>query len=151
MARILAALLLLANAIPLTSQQDMEVKKVEDSLLAPCCYTQSIGVHTSPIAGQMRLEVTEMVASGKSESEIIGHYKALYGERILIIPDGGTGALLFALPLIIFLGCSGILLLFMHKMLRKKACSCVVPQLALSDTAWEAIHAEIESETGESN
>ncbi len=33
--------------------------------LAPCCYTQSIAVHGSDIAAQMRSEVAEMVAGEK--------------------------------------------------------------------------------------
>jgi cytochrome c-type biogenesis protein CcmH/NrfF len=59
-------------------------------------------------AEQMRREVTEMVASG-SENEILGHYKALYGERILIVPDGRTGKILFSLPVVAFLVYSGML------------------------------------------
>ncbi|HTQ59284.1 MAG TPA: cytochrome c-type biogenesis protein CcmH [Candidatus Solibacter sp.] len=150
MARILVALLLFSNALPLTLQQSAELKKVEDSLLAPCCYTQSIAVHTSPVAAQMRQEVAEMVASGKSEAEIIGHYKALYGERILIIPDGSAGVVLFVLPVAVFLVSLGILLLFLRKMRGKCTASPPGPALAEFDPAWDAIRAEIERETGES-
>ena len=65
---------------------------MESRLLAPCCYTQSIAVHGSDIAAQMRSEVAEMVAGGKTEEEIVSHYRNIYGERILIVPDGLTGS-----------------------------------------------------------
>jgi cytochrome c-type biogenesis protein CcmH len=95
MSTIAAAVLLFSSAVPLTPQQTTEVKRLEDSLLAPCCYSQSIARHMSPEAEQMRHEVIEMVASGRSQNEILEHYKALYGERILIVPDGRTGRVLF--------------------------------------------------------
>ena len=77
---IAAAVLLLATAVRLTSQQITEVNRLGDALLAPCCYSQSISRHVSPEAEQMRHEVLEMVASGRSENEILEHYKsALWG------------------------------------------------------------------------
>jgi cytochrome c-type biogenesis protein CcmH/NrfF len=151
MKEFLAALLLFSNMHPLTLQQSMEVKKVEESLFAPCCYTQSIAVHTSPIAQQMRQEVTQMVAAGKSETEIVAHYKTLYGEQILIVPDGRTGVLLFLFPFAVFLGASGILVLSVRKMLRKKTGSFVGPVPDMPVSKWDAIRAEIDRATGESN
>ncbi len=151
MKEFLAAVLLFSSMHPLTLQQGMEVKKVEESLFAPCCYTQSIAVHASPIAGQMRQEVTEMVAAGKSGTEIIAHYKTLYGEQILIVPDGKTGVLLFLLPLAVFLGASAILVLSVRKMLRKKTGSFAGPIPDMRGWKWDAIRAEIDRATGESN
>jgi cytochrome c-type biogenesis protein CcmH/NrfF len=66
----------------------------------------------------MRGEVTGMVAQGMSDQEIIAHYKAIYGEQILIVPDGRTGTILFAVPLVVFLLALGILLLVLRRMLR---------------------------------
>ena len=117
---IVAAFLLVSSVAHLTSQQTAEVNRLEGSLLAPCCYSQSIARHMSGEAEQMRHEVTEMVAAGRSENEILEHYKALYGQRILIVPDGRTGKILFALPGIGFIVCSGILCLFLRKALKAK-------------------------------
>jgi len=146
----LAATLLLSSAVAqLSPQQAAEVKKVEESLLAPCCYTQSIALHSSPVAEQMRHEVTDMVASGKTEAEIIGHYKALYGERILIVPDGRTGEVLFAFPVAAFFSCLGALLFFLRKMLQRKPDFGLGPPASARGPAWDAIRTEIERETGE--
>ncbi len=49
----------------------------------------------------MRSEVTEMVMEGKSEPEIISYYKTEYGESILAVPDGRTGTVAFAIPIIV--------------------------------------------------
>jgi cytochrome c-type biogenesis protein CcmH len=108
---------LLANITSLTTAQRAEIKKVEEKLLAPCCYSQSIARHPSDIAEQMRAEVAEMVAEGKGETEILNHYRALYGERIIAVPDGKTGQLLFALPVGAFLSGIVVLIFFMRKML----------------------------------
>lgn len=54
------------------------------------------------------------VIGGRSDQEILEHYKALYGDRILIVPDGRTGQLLFALPVVVFIVCSGTLLFFLR-------------------------------------
>lgn len=101
----------------LTSTQQATVRKVEASLLSPCCYSQAVGQHMSDVAEQMRQEITQMAAAGEGETQIVDHYKALYGERILIVPDGETGKVLFALPVIIALALSGVLVLFLRRML----------------------------------
>ena len=78
-------------------------------LIAPCCYTQSVDVHSSEIAETMRQEVATMVFNGRSEQEIFEHYKSIYGERILMIPDGSMGRDVLATPLTMFALGSGFL------------------------------------------
>jgi cytochrome c-type biogenesis protein CcmH len=146
---IAAAVLLLSSAIHLTPQQTTEVNRLEESLLAPCCYSQSISRHMSPEAEQMRHEVTEMVASGRSANEILEHYKALYGERILIVPDGKTGKVLFSLPVVAFLACSGMLFWFLRRMRKAKADSHSEEEWRQRYPNLAAIREQIERETGD--
>ena len=146
---IAAAVLLLATAVRLTSQQITEVNRLEDALLAPCCYSQSISRHMSPEAEQMRHEVLKMVASGRSENEILEHYKSLYGERILILPAGRTGKVLFCLPVVAFLLCSGILFWLLRKMLKAKPDFHSAEEWRQRYPNWAAIREEIERETGD--
>jgi cytochrome c-type biogenesis protein CcmH len=82
---------------PSTALQS-RIRKIEGRLMAPCCYTQTIDVHESEIAQQMRGEVTQMVLAGQSDEAIINHYKAIYGEGILAVPDGASGSLVFSIP-----------------------------------------------------
>ncbi len=94
-----AVALLLASVVqPLTPAQSREVERIEHRLMAPCCYTQSIADHMSAEAEQMRKEVAEMAATGIGEAEIVRHYKNVYGERILIVPDGVLGRVAFLVP-----------------------------------------------------
>ena len=92
--------------------------RVEQRLLAPCCYSQPVGQHLSAEAAEMRIEIEAMAASGQSESAIIEHYKQQYGERILVVPDGGTGRVLFILPLAALILLSTILVWALRRMVR---------------------------------
>lgn len=90
-----------------------------------------------------------MVANGRNEHEISDYYKALYGERILIVPDGRTGQVLFALPVVAFVVCLGALLLFLRRAIRVRRYCCADLAVSERGPTWDAIRAEIERETGE--
>ena len=64
----------------------------------------------------MRQEIEEMAASGESEAAIITHYKAQYGERILVVPDGGMGRVLFILPVAVVIFLLAILVSVLRRM-----------------------------------
>jgi len=96
--KLLIGLLLAANLTSLTPSQIATIHRLEDKLMAPCCYTQTIREHQSEVAEQMREEVTQMVSDGKSEKEIIAYYKTKYGETILVTPDGAAGKIIVAVP-----------------------------------------------------
>ena len=93
-------IVVLVSSTSLSTTQRSLIRHVEERLLAPCCYRQSIALHGSDIAEQMREEVTDMVAEGESEEEIVRHYRSLYGDSILIVPDGVTGRILFDFPIV---------------------------------------------------
>jgi len=117
----LALILLTSSAGILTLPQRDVAARVEERLLAPCCYSQAVGEHRSAEAAQMREEIEQMAAAGQSEAAIIEHYKAQYGERILVVPDGGLGRVLFTLPLIAFVLLSTVLISVLWRMLRARA------------------------------
>lgn len=138
-------LFVLMTPASLTNTQADEIRKVEKSLLAPCCYTQSIAEHGSDIAVQMRSEVTEMVADGKSEEEIVNHYRNIYGDRILIVPDGLTGRILFTLPVAISVLACLVLFASFRRMLRPvtNQRDSKIQRLALNDALREKLEREI--------
>ena len=103
------ATLLIASALTPTADQARTIVKLEDKLMAPCCYSQTIRVHMSMEAEQMREEVTDMVLSGKSEQDIIKYYKAKYGETILVVPDGKAGQIAYGVPILVALSAFGLL------------------------------------------
>ena len=149
MRTILVAMLLL-NVTSLSDTQKSEIRQVEERLLAPCCYTQSIAVHGSEIAGQMRAEVTEMVVHGRTENEIVEYYRGLYGDRVLVVPDGVTGDILFSIPVIIAVFGCFVLLLRVRKMLRSAQENQFLAEGQTRHVIDKALREKIERETGES-
>lgn len=144
------ALLLATTATPLTPQQSITLRKVEGDLVAPCCYSQSIALHMSREAAEMRDQVTLMVEDGMTEQQIIDHYKAMYGERILTVPDGITGELAYTLPVLaVILGLAG-LSLFIRQAMRPLALDKKTPHLKTTEASHKLILERIRSEVGES-
>jgi cytochrome c-type biogenesis protein CcmH len=142
--------MVLVNVASLSNTQKSEIRKVEERLLAPCCYTQSIAVHGSEIAGQMRAEVTEMVVQGRTENEIVDYYRSLYGDRVLVVPDGVTGDILFSIPVIIAVfGCL-VLLPCLRKMLRSGRANQFLAKGQTRHVINEALRETLERESGES-
>ena len=67
-------------------EQKARVERIEDAVLAPCCYTEPVSRHQSEIAVKMRLEIAKWVAMGKTDQEILDAYAAQYGRKVLVDP-----------------------------------------------------------------
>jgi len=76
-----------------------KAREIEDNLIAPCCWSQTVSQHYSEVSEQIRKEVRAMVEAGKSRDEILDYYVAKYGERILAAPRArGFNVLAYVLP-----------------------------------------------------
>lgn len=62
------------------------VRSVDQRLFAPCCWRESVGVHESEIASQIRTEIRSLAREGRSEDDIVRIYAAKYGPRIVRVP-----------------------------------------------------------------
>ena len=90
----LTALLLFALAAPFVvsaagetpDEQKARVRRIEDAVLAPCCYTEPVSRHQSEIALKMRIEIANWVAAGKTDREILDAYVQQYGAKVLVDP-----------------------------------------------------------------
>jgi cytochrome c-type biogenesis protein CcmH len=114
------SLLFVGMLLP-TPDQDRRINKLEDSLMAPCCYSQNIREHMSMEAAQMRDEVSKMVLSGKSDQEILAFYVGKYGETILVVPDGIAGMLAFGVPIGVALMTAGIAAFYVSRSVRRRS------------------------------
>ncbi len=99
----LSLLMLCVPAAAFTAMPDPQnealVREIEDNLIAPCCWSAPVSQHFSEVSDQIRAEIREMVAAGKSREEIMDHYVAQYGERILATPrPSGFNILVYILP-----------------------------------------------------
>jgi cytochrome c-type biogenesis protein CcmH len=94
-----------------------EEREIDDQLIAPCCWTQPVSQHYSEVAEKIRNEVHEMVSAGKSRDQILDHFVAQYGERILARPRAkGFNALIYLLPWASLLLGAGLVILLIKKM-----------------------------------
>lgn len=98
-------------AAPLLPAEDLATaRKIQERLVAPCCWQENLATHRSPEAASLRAEILQQIDAGRSESEIVEHFVARYGERILREPRGFRSTLLSVIPwLALGLGCLWIL------------------------------------------
>lgn len=104
------------RAEDLTSQQEALVRATEEKLIAPCCFRQTLAEHRSELAETLRGEVRLMVARGATGQEMVDHFVAKYGERILATPRaGGFNLLAYVMPALSLGGGLVLLLLFVRR------------------------------------
>lgn len=105
----------LALAAGLLAQTGPEARKrieaLENRLLAPCCWAETIAGHRSEVALQMKAEIAAFVAEGRTDRQILDHYKQQYGERILVEPEGARWWVMNVVPLSM-LGCGVLVVAF---------------------------------------
>lgn len=96
---VLGALLLLV--LPAVAVTDLEsrAREIDNKLMAPCCGANTVREHDSGAAMQMRAEIRQMLADGKTEKEILDHFVGIYGEKILALPEArGFNLLAYLIP-----------------------------------------------------
>jgi len=83
-----------------------EAAELEGRLLAPCCYKQTLDIHASPLADQVRDRIRRRAEAGEAIEAIEADLVKEFGEKIRAIPRAGfltpmgvslTGAGIFAL------------------------------------------------------
>jgi cytochrome c-type biogenesis protein CcmH/NrfF len=67
-------------------EQKVRIERLENAVLAPCCYTEPVSRHQSDVAVKMRIEITKWVAAGKTDPEILDTYVRQYGSKVLVDP-----------------------------------------------------------------
>lgn len=103
---ILGALLgnaILTCAADPTPQQREKIQRLENAVLAPCCYSETVSRHNSEVAIKMRAEIAAWVLEGKSAREILDTYKSRYGLRVLAEPEGLTWWWLTPVPWVVLI------------------------------------------------
>jgi cytochrome c-type biogenesis protein CcmH len=94
-------LLALLSLIPGdAAEQQARIARLENRLLAPCCYQEPLARHRSDTAAAMRAELRALVGQGKSDREILGFYQQRYGKRVLVEPEGAAWWVMGVVPLL---------------------------------------------------
>jgi cytochrome c-type biogenesis protein CcmH len=68
-------------------EQRARIQRLEKAVLAPCCYTETVGQHQSEIAIKMRVEIANWVAQGRTDEESLDTYAKRYGAKVLVDPN----------------------------------------------------------------
>jgi cytochrome c-type biogenesis protein CcmH len=83
--------------------------RLEQALIAPCCFHQTVAEHRSPESDAVREDVRRRLEAGESEASILAFYEQRYGERILAAPHlSGFGLLAWLTPGVVLLGAAGL-------------------------------------------
>lgn len=61
---------------------------IEGRLMAPCCWTQTIDIHDSPVSLSMRHEIRRRLRNGESAEAIQASFVERYGAKIMAVQDG---------------------------------------------------------------
>ena len=61
---------------------------IEGRLMAPCCWTQTIDIHGSPVSLSMRHEIRRRLRNGESAEAIQASFVERYGAKILAVQEG---------------------------------------------------------------
>ena len=81
-----------------------------ETIKCPTCQGQSVADSSSPAAKNIRTEIVRRMAAGQTDQEIRGGIVATYGEDLLLTPPrSGVGALVWFLPVALFVGAVGAL------------------------------------------
>jgi cytochrome c-type biogenesis protein CcmH len=106
-----------------SSGRQRRIEKLENSLLAPCCWAEPVARHRSDVALEMRGEIVQFVAEGRSDREILDFYKQKYGSRVLVEPEGARWWWMHVVPLaVLALGLLAVLML-LRKWLKPRPAS----------------------------
>ena len=134
MSRRMCVFVLALAAVPAPSpKQYARILHLENSLMAPCCYTQTVAIHGSDVAIEIRHEIVQMVLAGQTDSEILNHYKELYGPQILVEPEGGFRTVLYCLPVTVAVVGVLLILAFLRYAIDNGKSRICLPPLATKD------------------
>ena len=96
--RAFLAVLLLAAIAPTAAAQsgaatddpelESRARALEGRIRAPCCWNQTLDIHSSEISQELRHEIRQRMRAGDTADEIQADFVARYGERILAVPPG---------------------------------------------------------------
>jgi len=106
-----------AVAAPAPAALEAEAKKIEQMLIAPCCWNQQVSLHQSPAADEIKRFIRTALADGKTTQDILDVYVAQYGDRILAEPPArGFSRLIYVAPWVFLFGSVGLVVIVIRRL-----------------------------------
>jgi cytochrome c-type biogenesis protein CcmH len=82
-----------------------QVQRIAAGLHCPICKDLSVADSPAPLAQQMRQQIDQQLAAGRSPDDIRAGFVAAYGDSVLMSPPRhGLGGAAYYLPLAVLLG-----------------------------------------------
>jgi formate-dependent nitrite reductase complex subunit NrfG len=135
---LIAILPMLLSASDSPSGRRARIEALEETFLAPCCYSEPISRHRSEVALQMKAEIARWVDEGKSDRDIIDTYKQRYGTRVLVEPEGSQWWWMHVVPWAVLLLGLAFTVLLMRRMSGRKGLPPAAGAADLpSDREWD--------------
>ena len=94
---------------------------LSERLIAPCCWTQTLDIHDSPLATSLRVEIQERLSRGEGESSIEEDLIFRYGEQMRAVPKGGDARLIVPAVVFALMATSLVGLLWLARKWRKRS------------------------------
>jgi cytochrome c-type biogenesis protein CcmH/NrfF len=135
---LIAILPVLLSASNPPSERRARIEALEETFLAPCCYSEPISRHRSEVVLQMKAEIARWVEEGKSDRDITDTYKQRYGARVLVEPEGSQWWWMHVVPWVVLL----LGLAFTIQWMRRRSALRSPPQAAgvadgIPDQEWD--------------
>lgn len=146
-ARLLVALALVAGAAAAQDRAlDDRLKRLETELRCLVCQNQTLADSNAPLAEDLRREVRELAASGKSDGEIRAFLVARYGDFVLYDPPvKATTWLLWFGPFALLVGGVGAWIAIVRR--RKAGAAAAADAPAVTADAVERARAMLRDES----
>ena len=114
-----------------TSEQ---VQRIAAGLHCPICKDLSVADSPAPLAQQMRQQIDQQLAAGRSPDDIRAGFVAAYGDSVLMSPPRhGLGRTAYYLPLVVLLGGALVVVLLLRRWRRPSVVDGPEPEAVAPD------------------
>ena len=114
--RMLLFIAFMAFSLPGIANDEQRIRQLEEKLRCLVCQNQSLADSGAELAGDLRKQVRDQVAAGRSDDEIIEFLVQRYGDFVRYEPPfKATTALLWIGPFVLLLAATGFLVFALRR------------------------------------
>jgi cytochrome c-type biogenesis protein CcmH len=108
--------LLVLFSVAGNASDEQRIRQLEEKLRCLVCQNQTLADSGAELAGDLRRQVREQVAAGRSDEEIVAFLVQRYGDFVLYDPPfKATTVLLWIGPFLILLGAAAVLIVTLRR------------------------------------
>ena len=101
-AGVVALIVVAVRGEPPPTTLAQEAHQIATTLRCPICEDLSVADSPAPLAAQMRQQISQELAAGKTADQIRANFVASYGDTVLLSPPHqGVGQIAYVLPFVV--------------------------------------------------